>query len=570
MTPGKARKQTIAGAMLDVFDQVAAEKSTQANGPMSFIDFMRDERFGRPYLEVTADGGPIMTSSLEAIIAASDGHPEGIDPSLSLKLFKCRPNQLPRAALPLVIISAGRGSGKTTRLLAGACIHKAWTVHCPHLSPNEKAKCLLIAPRRKHAKKALQCVLGIINMSPVLRKAVRHKTTESITLQRPDGKEVTIEVASSNIAGLDLRGVTLLFVGVDEAAFLHTADSYTVTDKQIVEAILPRLVEGAQLWLVSTPWIKGKGEMERYVESDWGNPKNAFVVAEVPSRALNPHLDPNGRSEAALRARPGGDLSADREYLAIPFPENSRAWFSAADVAFALNEKSPSTHVLASGAGSDLGFSRDASAIAISRRHQAGVFSVIECKEIRPEAEKALVPSYVCSHFATISRMHGIVAVAADKHYAETFREHLGQAGMALIDAPAGNEGKVQVYMAARELFAQRRITLGDLPQGMKEELREQLLSITSRPMEGGRISIDPPRRRISDDGLSGGHCDAVSAILLSLWAAGAGTGVAPDPADETFTIDSMPGFIDPDDESYASPPGLEGTGGFLGAGAGW
>jgi hypothetical protein len=62
--------------------------------------------------------------------------------------------------------------------------------------------------------------VGLIEKSPILSKSIVHQNMSSITLKRPDGKEVTIEIVVAKPGGLDVRGFVLVFVGIDEAAYM--------------------------------------------------------------------------------------------------------------------------------------------------------------------------------------------------------------------------------------------------------------------------------------------------------------------------------------------------------------
>jgi hypothetical protein len=57
----------------------------------------------------------------------------------------------------------------------------------------------------------------------------------------------------------------------------------------------------------------------------------------------------------------------------------------------------------------------------------------------------------------------------------------------------------------------------------LRARFREQLRSITKKPLPGGGIQISAPRRRAGPTGASGGHGDLVSGWVLSMWRCGAG-----------------------------------------------
>jgi len=116
-------------------------------------------------------------------------------------------------------------------------------------------------------------------------------------------------------------------------------------------------------------------------------------------------------------------------------------------------------------------------------------------------------------HWGSVSqrvRLYGADGYLADAHYRESSREHLSPHGLDHIDAPAGRDGKTEVYLNAKKLIHERRVRIPNHPR-----LLTQLRQIVSRPAPGGGVVITSPRRKGG-----GGHGDLASAFVLALWAA--------------------------------------------------
>lgn len=481
----------------------------------------------RAFLEAEAFAGLTPSPAVGAIVDASEGREVELDDAATLAIFKCSRAQLPREARRLVVVGAGGRGGKTSRLLAPKAVHAAWTVPLPTLADGEVAVSLLVAPKRRLAMQGFAMVKGIINRSPILRAAVVEETKGamlSITLQRPDGTRVRVEVGSANRGGQDARAYTLVFCGLDEAAFFYADDGYTVTDAEIFDAAFQRIVPGGQLWIVSTPWIDGVGIMEQYIESDWGTHVNALVAARIGTRTLNPTWDEDGEIERAIRARPGGDEIADREILALPLAKGSSSFFDPAAIKAACERMLPEGKAIGAGAGADFGHTSDASALGIAQRYLGNIFAALVAAEI-PSVSGQL-PSATYSSFADVLLARGVKTFAADGHYKEAVREAFGKRGVTYIEAPEGNDGKTITYLHARDALVEGRLCLGALPPADRARLAAQLRGVISKPMEGGRFKLTFPRRRLADvlkGTASGGHGDSVSALVLALWRAGAG-----------------------------------------------
>lgn len=482
----------------------------------------------RAFLEAEAFAGLTPSPAVGAIVDASEGREVELDDAACRRIFRCARIGLPREARRLVVVGAGGRGGKTSRLLAPKAVHAAWTVPLPTLADGEVAVSLLVAPKRRLAMQAFAMVKGIINRSPILRAAVVDETKGamlSITLQRPDGTRVRVEVGSANRGGQDARAYTLVFCGLDEAAFFYADDGYTVTDSEIFDAAFQRIVPGGQLWIVSTPWIEGVGIMETYIAADWGGHVNALVAARIGTRELNPTWDPDSEIERAIRARPGGDEIADREILAIPLAKGSSSFFDPAAIKAALERMPPDSKAIGAGAGADFGHTSDASALGIASRYPGNVFAALTASEI-PSVSGQL-PSATYSSFADLLTARGVKSFAADGHYKEAVREAFAKRGIQYVEAPEGNDGKTITYLHARDALVEGRLCLGALPPADSARLAAQMRGVISKPMEGGRFKLTFPRRRLADvlkGTASGGHGDSVSALVLALWRSGAGT----------------------------------------------
>ena len=154
----------------------------------------------------------------------------------------------------------------------------------------------------------------------------------------------------------------------------------------------------------------------------------------------------------------------------------------------------------------DTGFRRDPSGLVVVRIRERRLL-VAECFEVRPQKGQPLRPSIVLSQFGARLRDHGVRELVADQHYIETVKEHLGEFGV--IEHPAGNPGKAEVYTATRDAL---RESIVDIPDCYKR-LSRQLQDIVVKPLAGGAMQITSPRRH-------GQHGDLASAFCAAIWLA--------------------------------------------------
>ena len=446
---------------------------------------------------------------IAAVMDAGEGiRPTTIDDATSLRHFGCELDALPTEARRTVVGRAGGRGGKTSRLLGTKALHAAWTVPLPTLRRGEVASSLLIAPDLKLARQALSFCLGYVDGSRILKRAlVEEPTKDAIELRRPDGKRIRIEVLAASRGGRGVRGRTLVFAGLDEAAFFYDETTGIVNDADVYRAVLQRVVPGGQVWIVSTPWVADVGLLETTIAKNIGTHETALAFT-AGTRALNPTWDPTGEIEADLRANDPD--AAVRGIDGEPMGGGAGVFFDATAITACIDETLvlPLTPAGATAFGIDLGFVNDSSALVGVTTEEP--ITVVVVDELRPGKGAPLKPSEVTASFVATIRLYGADAVVGDGHYKLAAIEGLEPQGIEFVDAPAGRDGKTDVYLHAKRLVAERRVRLPNHPR-----LLSQLRQIVSRPAPGGGLIITSPRGRSG-----GGHGDIASAFVNALWQA--------------------------------------------------
>lgn len=480
------------------------------------------------------EGGIALSPALWAIVDASDGRPDLIGPDLCRRIFNCVPGELPAHAARVVGVGAGRRGGKTSRLLAPKAVHLAWTVPLPNTRPGEVARVAIVAPDVDAATATLNFVKGIVSSSEVLRAAVVSDVAVgedpedignavAVLLRRPDGRLVDITVRAASRGGRSVRSRTLVGLILDEACFLFGADGHTAIDQSIFDGALPAIEPGGQVWIASTPWIEGEGLLEALIAANWMRPgtqgTTALVAARVGTRLLRPDWDPTGEIERSVRAGPDGDVTADREYLAIPHAAGSRRYFPAADVEAALALAPPDLSPEQLGAGADYGHTSDRSAVALALRYPRGLFAVSFVMGIPSSPDRK--PSETYRDVATAAKLRGARSVASDGHYKESVREEYERQGVAFRLAAS----TADISEAGRAILRERRLALAGLPEVDRGLLSRQFGAVLQVPQPGGKTKILFPRTSAKDaaGGKGTTHCDELIAVLTALHEVGAG-----------------------------------------------
>ena len=474
--------------------------------------------------------------TVEAICDASEGRAVFLGEDLCITTFGCPANQLPKEQRRTVVVRAGGRGGKTSRLLAPKAIHAALTVPLPTLAPGEHARAVFIAPDLDTAGQALGYARGILGEHAKLRSFVIEAgpkrgtdepvgTAERVTIRRPhDGKLVDIRIGAATRGGKAVRGKTLVFVGMDEACFFYADDGYSVTDAQVYDAAIQRVVPGGQVWLVSTPWIEGYGVLEKRLAKDFGiHEKNLCAVG--PTRQLNPTWDPTGEIERDMREN--DPENAAREIDAVPLPGGTKLFFSEEVLRIAI-VKDRTGNLEPNGAqhfgGVDLGYRKNSSALALSRVELHKVV-LAYMKEHRPAKGEPLRPSLVISEFADTCTKYSARTMAGDLHEAAGRDEELRR--VAAARAATGRHdpppeyvelGQSQADIAARFTELRTMMSEGRAEIPNNPRLLGQMRLVVAKPTPGGGIQIVIPER-------AGAHGDVLQAVVNCMTQARADVG---------------------------------------------
>lgn len=457
------------------------------------------------YLEFAKRMGVELTPGQLAFAAvAFDGRPIAEVGPLAVELFGTAEAFNP-AALGCVVEVAGARSGKTY-LNALRLLHLAVSADLGRLAPGEDAFCLFIAPLKALACQGVKYALGAVKKSSLKGALVGKATDEEFALQVGTHR-VVFQAAAASVGGISGRGKSLVGAFLDECAFFRDAD-YQINDQEIYNAVGPRIMEGGQLLLGSTPWGEA-GLLFDLWKENFGKPKEALVAHATTTRMRQGGPSWKKISNEIENARHRDPENAQREFDAEFMSGSAGTFFdpTAVDYIVRPNEMvvdpTPGAEVMAA---ADFGFKHDSSALAICQKIKGKVY--LSCLvEKKPEKGRALKPSEVVREFAAHMRRYGVKAVMADGHHRESLQEHLSAEGIALVACPEGATGKPLTYNRAKE-----RIYEGSVVIPQADRLIRQLKEVIAKPLSGGGISIQSPRWK------QGGHGDLVSAFVLALY----------------------------------------------------
>ena len=473
-----------------------------------------DGTISRWFLVFVAWLGVVLTPAQEVLCAvAFDGvEPCQLPPSrraIARQLFG-DVETIPAEARQVIVAVCGGWSGKSWLLCALRGVHLALTVDTSSLGEGDEATVTIVAPDlRVLGKQTFRFVLGALKSKHELAARIVGKPKGlEVTLAGVGNRPVRIEVIAATDRGKPGRGRRFIYFVMDEAAFFRD-ENFQANDLDIFEAAYTRLMDNGQMMIASTPWTM-TGVLYALFEKNFGHPIDA-VAARAPTAMMR--SDDLKLLAKIERIRANDAERAEREFDGVFLTRDATVFFDSRAIAAAAEEDyevpcaAPVGSVVSF--GSDFGFARNSSTLAVSATSD-GIARLLELVEIIPTKEAPLVPSAVVAAFAAIVHRHKGRAMMADSHYRESIQEHLRAANLTLVDAPAGQPGKADAYLRARELLHAGKVRL---PRN--ERLLRQLREVVGKPQPGGGMSISSPKWA------SGAHGDLVSAWVLSVYPTG-------------------------------------------------
>jgi hypothetical protein len=412
---------------------------------------------------------------------------------------------VPPEARRVVTVVAGRGSGKTA-ITAYVALYRALTADLSMLAKGEPGVGIVVAPIRALARQIMSFIRGAIDENPKLRAMVTRTTQHEIEMRRPDAHDVALRIVPADKGGAATRGVSIFHAALEECAFFESEGA--VKDSEIKKAIAPRLLPGAQLWLISSPWKKS-GLLWTTFDRNWNTPRDSIVCHAASTMLLGIK-----RTITAVKA----EWLADAENAAVElgsidgregprFLDDATSQYFGTDlIAQAIVEELPPAPVyVRKVAAADHAFRADGSAVCVVGEREDGTIDVLDMLELKPNRRKALLPSAVVADFASILKKHGVFEIWADSHSREMLRESYKKHGVTLRDAPNSNRSNTEAHATTRGAFLEGRIKIS----ARELTLIRQLKEVTSIPLAGGLIKFSKPRR-------ANEHGDVASSFILA------------------------------------------------------
>jgi hypothetical protein len=420
-----------------------------------------------------------------ALLFASQGESLTDDERVLFKQLTGREHEPDRRVEEFIAV-IGRRGGKS-RAISVLATYLAALVPHPMLVPGERGIVLCIAPDQTQSDIVLDYVEANFRNSPMLRQLIEARTQRSLKLTN----KVDIEVRAANFR--TLRGLTLICAIADESAFWY-AENSSNPDSEILNAVRPGLATTrGPLFMISSPYAR-RGELWNSYNRHFGpNGDPMILVAQAPSRTMNPSLPQTVVDRAMERDAP----SAEAEYMA-QFRRDIESFVNIEAVKACVSanvfERAPQPGVSycafvdpAGGSGTD--------SMTLAIGHIDHVKQTVVIDAIR-EARPPFSPEAITGEFSSLLKSYSVFKVLGDRFGGSYPSEQFGRFAVTYDQAA---KPKSELYGDLLPMINSCRIQLLDHPR-----LISQLCGLERRTARGGRDSIDHS---------PGGHDDCANCV---------------------------------------------------------
>ena len=393
---------------------------------------------------------------------------------------------------------------RTAKSLSSAALAIHWSQRADvsRLGPGEIPRISIVSLSKDLADVVFGHIVGRTMASPLLSRLVLETpTADTLMIRHPSGRPVEIKVVASSKAGSSLVARWSAGVILDEVA-RWGADDAAVSVNDLRDAVLLRILPGAQLVYISSPWAP-MGFLYELVKERWGKPSRDCIVVKAPAYDMAPLIWTPEKLEIAKRdpriyrtdieadfADPEENLfttemidMATRESPLVAPPEPGVTYTAAIDPATRGNSF---TLVVATGSG------RKEKVISLA-------------KQWTGSAVNPLRPAAVLEEIAHILKAYRVTVLDSDQYMGDAMRDLANQVGLVLVPHSWTSTERTKRYLTLRTMFE-----IGEVQLPPDQTVRQDLQRVVRRYSSSG-ISIDLIRTN------DGRHADYAPAICMAL-----------------------------------------------------
>lgn len=385
-------------------------------------------------------------------------------------------------------------------LAAAIALHASQTCKISHLGRGEIPRVSVVSLTIDLAAVIHQHVVGCLSSDRLGGLLLCDPTADLIVVKHPTGRPVEIKTVAGSKAGVSLVARWSAGCIFEEASRMVGADEGVVNYDDCHHAVKGRLLEGAQIMSIGSPWAP-RGPAWRIVNEHWKKPTVVMVCIKAPAWVLNPYWWTRERLTELEKEDPDVyRTDAEAEFLE---PEESMYSSTVIDGCMRASRTLEPTPGWSYGAAMDPATRSNDWTLVVAGKGPDGRKSVVFTKRWQGSKAKPLSPDTTAAEVAGILKPYNVGMVHSDEFSGDALRDIFARYDVVLVihDTTAG--GKVEDYTQVKTEMSDGKMELAPDPY-----LRSDLLAVKRRVTSTG-IAIVLPKTA------DGRHCDFAPALVM-------------------------------------------------------
>lgn len=326
--------------------------------------------------------------------------------------------------------------------------------------------------------------------------------SDRVFLRHPSGRTIEVMVVAGRRAGGSLVSRWSAGTIFDEAPRMVGRDDGVLNLEDNRQAVLGRLLPGAQVWYVGSPHAPFGPVYDLYSQH-FGAPVGRYLVVKATGPDMNPAYWTPEKCEELRQADP----DAYRTDVLGEFLTPDEALFSHVVLERAVRKDPldlPRDALCTYRAGMDPATRGNGWTLVLATEKQDKALVAL-CREWRGSKTEPLSPRKVLKDIAAVCHRYGVTRIRTDQYSIDALQDLASDVGLTLEQDEMTESERSEQYLSMRARFVEGEI---ELPPD--RTLLADLRRVRRRATQSG-ISIDLP-----DTG-DGRHCDYAPALMLAL-----------------------------------------------------
>lgn len=441
-----------------------------------------------------------------AICRAADGLPPGDvanDPDV-VAVFGGEsavyhlPRERPRTIL---ILAAVRGA--KSMIAAAAAVRSALSIDLSMLTAGEVPRVSVLSVRVDNAQATFDHIKGHIEAAPDLAKLIIGKPkTSSLMLRHPTGRPIEITVVAGGRAANSLQSRWSAGFIADEAPRMLGEEDGVSNLDDATHAILPRLLPGAQSFLIGSPWAPF-GPVYEMVQERHGQPGEDVVVIRATGPQMNPFWWTPARCEQ-LRQEDADAYAVD-VLCQFKAPGTTLLDLHQLEECITLEGEQPFNPLLHYVATIDPATRGNGWTLTLMTNTGGGAIQVVLAREWVGSSSRPLSPRATFQEIAELLKPYNVTTLHSDHWSGDANKDLAREFGLYLFLHTVQMVDKVTQCDRLKGLVTEKKFAMARVPLMVRD------LGNVRKRVTQTAVAIEYP---VTPDGR---HCDYAAALVLGL-----------------------------------------------------